>query len=263
MTPITLPRAVVQQARDALIVATTYLHDDADIEFEQSAAAIAALDEALAQPAPTPELPPLPQSVGDAVDFMDGRAVGVDWTLQAPTGGASLYTADQMRTYARAALDLHAKRGSEAPLPDERAAFEDLLDAAEEWERFVDVDRAPMNLRKWLERAAIARRTTVPASAFDRVFAVMEASAARIIDLEDRHAALTEAARLGLEALKALRAYDGYETEYDGRMYTICPSCGKQDGEHAVGCEFKTADEAIDALSAALPAHQKEGGQRG
>lgn len=40
MTPITLPRAFVQQARDALIVATTYVHDDADIEFEQSTAAI-------------------------------------------------------------------------------------------------------------------------------------------------------------------------------------------------------------------------------
>lgn len=45
------------------------------------------------------------------------------------------------------------------PLPDERAAFEDLLDAAEEWERFVDVDRAPMNLRKWLERAALAQHS--------------------------------------------------------------------------------------------------------
>ena len=30
---------------------------------------------------------------------------------------------------------------------------ETLLDAAEEWQRFVSEDSAPMNLRKWLERA--------------------------------------------------------------------------------------------------------------
>lgn len=161
------------------------------------------------------------------------------------------------------------------PLPDERAAFEDLLDAAEEWERFVDVDRAPMNLRKWLERAALAQRSaeqgevralreenarlrgecvewlcarcqTIHPSQRGRTFLqpcpecgeAMEPTSFNIRALK-RMDALTEAARLGLEALKRSRP--------------------KEWGSSAQVAH----DAAIARLSAALPAHQKEGGQHG
>lgn len=45
------------------------------------------------------EYPFLPQSVGDVVDFMDGRPVDIDWSHPAPSGGTRLYTAAQMRAY--------------------------------------------------------------------------------------------------------------------------------------------------------------------
>ena len=48
-----------------------------------------------------------------------------------------------------------------------------------------------------------------------------------------------------LAALKDLVCYDSYSTEYDGRMYDICPSCGGQDGEHSLRCEFEFARAAI------------------
>lgn len=48
-----------------------------------------------------------------------------------------------------------------------------------------------------------------------------------------------------LAALMELVEFDSYESEYDGRMYTICPSCGDQDGEHREGCSFTTARALI------------------
>lgn len=49
-----------------------------------------------------------------------------------------------------------------------------------------------------------------------------------------------------LAALIALVNYDNYETEYDGRMYSICHSCGKQDhNDHGPNCEFSAARAAI------------------
>ena len=44
-----------------------------------------------------------------------------------------------------------------------------------------------------------------------------------------------------MEALKSLVAFDSYQTEYDGRMMTLCPSCGEQDGAHGDGCDFVRA----------------------
>ena len=49
-----------------------------------------------------------------------------------------------------------------------------------------------------------------------------------------------------LRALKAVSEYDSYQTEYDGRMYDICPSCGKQDDdEHSERCSFSIAQRLI------------------
>lgn len=43
-----------------------------------------------------------------------------------------------------------------------------------------------------------------------------------------------------------------YETEYDGRMYTMCSSCGAQDDQkHKVYCGWPKLDDAIAALSVA------------
>lgn len=52
-----------------------------------------------------------------------------------------------------------------------------------------------------------------------------------------------------LQALKDLVCYDSYSTEYDGRMYDICPSCGGQDGDHKAHCEFLFARAAIRAAT--------------
>ena len=52
-----------------------------------------------------------------------------------------------------------------------------------------------------------------------------------------------------LVALKSLANFDSYETEYDGRMYSICPSCGCQDSEeHRGNCDFLVARAAIDSV---------------
>lgn len=223
MTHITLPRAVVQQVREALIVATTYLHDDADLEFEQSVAAIDAIDEALAQPAPTPELLPLSEP-------------------------------DE-----RAAYDMGAKGG--APSEAERLLFEawmrghcwalcahwDGKQYVSDAEQGGELDPRAMATRRlfaaWRDRAALAQRSAEPALIAQ--IADLDARATEYAALNDRQAAriaaLTEAARLGLEALKVL-------TESGG--------IGPED-------MFDDARAAIAALSAALPAHQKEGGQQG
>ena len=52
-----------------------------------------------------------------------------------------------------------------------------------------------------------------------------------------------------LVALKSLANFDSYETEYDGRMYSICPSCGCQDSvEHRDHCDFLVARAAIASV---------------
>jgi hypothetical protein len=40
---------------------------------------------------------------------------------------------------------------------------------------------------------------------------------------------------------------DTYETEYDGRMYTICHGCGAQDGEphRSANCVYLRANAAL------------------
>jgi hypothetical protein len=48
-----------------------------------------------------------------------------------------------------------------------------------------------------------------------------------------------------LAALQDLVLHDGYETEYDGRIYMICPSCSKQDGTHGDRCGFVAARKLI------------------
>ena len=49
-----------------------------------------------------------------------------------------------------------------------------------------------------------------------------------------------------MNAVKSLVEYDSYSTEYDGRMYDICPACGKQDDEeHSERCSFFVAQKLI------------------
>lgn len=56
-----------------------------------------------------------------------------------------------------------------------------------------------------------------------------------------------------LAALQALVAYDSHQTEYDGRVLSICPDCGKQDGEHTGQCEFVLARAAIAKATGSAP----------
>lgn len=48
-----------------------------------------------------------------------------------------------------------------------------------------------------------------------------------------------------LAMVETLSAYDSYETEYDGRMYSICPACSNQDGQHSDRCDFVLARALI------------------
>lgn len=66
------------------------------------------------------------------------------------TGDRNKYPAP-LDSLARAALAPVAPAEERKPLSDEQ--IETVLDAADEWQRFVDEDHAPMNLRKYLSRA--------------------------------------------------------------------------------------------------------------
>lgn len=68
----------------------------------------------------------------------------------------------------------------------------------------------------------------------------------RVKELESSH-------KVTLGLLQELAAYDTYQTEYDGRMYSICNDCGGQDGEHRDDCAYTRANKHIAALSKARP----------
>lgn len=51
-----------------------------------------------------------------------------------------------------------------------------------------------------------------------------------------------------LESLKSLVEYDTHDTEYDGRVHAICPSCGEQDGNHGDRFDFTAARKLISRL---------------
>ena len=70
---------------------------------------------------------------------------------------------------------------------------------------------------------------------------------------------LEKAARMALEALTYLVEHDSYETEYDGRIIHLCPSCSKQDGEHSQKCDFVRARQVITALTQALATTERKG----
>lgn len=76
---------------------------------------------------------------------------------------------------------------------------------------------------------------------------VMRANAAHIVRCVNSHEAL-------VNALTALVQFDSYETEYDGRMYTICSSCGAQLSEgkqHSDNCDFTAARAVLAAAGTA------------
>ena len=52
--------------------------------------------------------------------------------------------------------------------------------------------------------------------------------------------------KLFLKSLQIINADDfEYETEYDGRMYSICMLCKKQDGKHSKDCIKTKLQQAI------------------
>jgi hypothetical protein len=54
-----------------------------------------------------------------------------------------------------------------------------------------------------------------------------------------------------LVILKAVSEYETYETEYDGRIYSICNSCGAQDSQpHRESCDYKVARDLIAEVEA-------------
>jgi len=61
--------------------------------------------------------------------------------------------------------------------------------------------------------------------------------------------AMREQNKLLLGLVKEMSENDTYETEYDGRMYSICHGCGAQDGEDHRNqrCVYLRAQAAIDA----------------
>lgn len=51
-----------------------------------------------------------------------------------------------------------------------------------------------------------------------------------------------------MTALASLVGFDSYETEYAGRIYTICPACSGQDGEHSKTCDYVSAKALISKI---------------
>ena len=69
-------------------------------------------------------------------------------------------------------------------------------------------------------------------------------------ELRRLHARIAEdAARLkeAVGLLDELAEHGNYSTEYDGRMLSICPECGEQDGEHRPKCAFVRARDFLAA----------------
>ena len=60
---------------------------------------------------------------------------------------------------------------------------------------------------------------------------------------------LEDAARLkeAVGLLEELAEHDSYSTEYDGRMISLCPECGEQEGEHRPKCAFVRAKTFLAA----------------
>lgn len=52
-----------------------------------------------------------------------------------------------------------------------------------------------------------------------------------------------------LSLVEEMSVNDTYETEYDGRMYSICHGCGAQDDEwHRANCVYERARAALAAM---------------
>ena len=68
-------------------------------------------------------------------------------------------------------------------------------------------------------------------------------------ELAQADSVLEDAARLkeAVGLLEELAEHDNYSTEYDGRMLSICPECGEQDGEHRAACAFVRAKAFLAA----------------
>ena len=47
-------------------------------------------------------------------------------------------------------------------------------------------------------------------------------------------------------AVSTMLEWSSYQTEYDGRMYIICHSCGGQDGEHNYDCDLPKFRKLIE-----------------
>lgn len=67
---------------------------------------------------------------------------------------------------------------------------------------------------------------------------------------------LEDAARLkeAVGLLEELAEHDSYSTEYDGRMISLCPECGEQEGEHRSNCAFVRAKTFLAARKQGGPA---------
>lgn len=61
---------------------------------------------------------------------------------------------------------------------------------------------------------------------------------------------MTDTIKQAIEALEETLAWAIRETEYDGRMYDICNSCGGQDGAHEKSCKLPQFNSALALLRA-------------
>lgn len=80
------------------------------------------------------------------------------------------------------------------------------------------------------------------------LYAVVESIEQAVLQSHEVQRLREENIRL-LGLVKEMAEHDTYETEYDGRMYSICHGCGAQDGEdhRSPSCVYARAEAAINA----------------
>ena len=104
---------------------------------------------------------------------------------------------------------------------------------------------APAGDWLWVKLMDFCKKRGFAPANFNDLFEIVDAArAARTpVDSVQDAARLKEAVGL----LEELAEHDNYSTEYDGRMLSICPECGEQDGEHRAACAFVRAKAFLAA----------------
>ncbi len=183
--------------------------------------------EATAQPTPTPQADSQP------------APAAVAWYV---TGCGRLLDEDEAKAEARRI------GGTAKAIPLYTAPQADSAPTSGNWVYADDVNRLVRELDVALngKAGAAAQASLCDVAAQVRLEA---AKRGRPLLAPQADSVLEDAARLkeAVGLLEELAEHDNYSTEYDGRMFSICPECGEQDGEHRPNCAFVRAKAFLAA----------------